>query len=282
MDTNLIIRNEHKAQIAAFGKETRLAIDEAITAYNALVESTGKDAAAMARRQAVAVSMIAEDKEALEKAGFETFKDAALALVHLAPANATQYRKAGDFIRSKDAPAIVNWYSPSALYMFTSKKVPVNVINAAIKSGDLKEDMSFAAIRAWCEAHDPKALTDGEESAEVVPIFTAHITFDGQPTYSFDGTLDEIRSELWRTLGTDATMDEDRFGTFNPHATEMRGKREVKGKGIVLVFGVKMVSAVYFPVQRTKKPANYTPETLGKLSKEERQALLEALMSVED
>ena len=252
MDTNLIIRNEHKAQIAAFGKETRLAIDEAISAYNALVESTGKDAAAMARRQAVAVSMIAEDKEALDKAGFETFKDAALALVHLSPSNATQYRKAGDFIRSKDAPAIVNWYSPSALYEFTAKKIPTDTINAAIKSGELKEDMPFAAIRAWCEAHNPKALTDGEDEVEVVPMFTAHITPAGGETYAYDGTLDEIRAEMWRVLSTDATMDDDRFGTFNPHATEMRGKREVKGKGIALVFGVKMVSAVYFPLQRAK------------------------------
>lgn len=252
MDTNLIIRSEYKNQIAAFGKETRLAIDEAIAAYNAFAESNGKDAAAMARRQAVAVSMIAEDKDALEKAGFETFKDAAKVLVHLSPANATQYRKAGDFIRSKDAPAIVNWYSPSALYEFTAKKVPVEAINAAVKSGELKEDMPFALIRAWCEAHSPKALTDGEDTAEVIPMFSAHITPAGERTYAFDGTLDEIRAEMWNALNTDATMDEDRFGAFNPHATETRGKREVKGKGLALVFGVKMVSAVYFPAQRTK------------------------------
>lgn len=262
MDTFLIIRNEHKAQIAAFGKETRLAIDEAITAYNALMESAGKDAAAMARRQAVAVSMMAEDKDALEKAGFESFKDAALALVHLAPSNATQYRKAGDFIRSKDAPAIVNWYSPSALYEFTAKKIPVETINDAIKSGELKEDMSFASIRAWCEAHSPKSLTDGDE-AEVIPMFSAHITWAGGETYAFDGTLDEIRAEMWRALNTDATMEEDRFGTFNPHATETRGKREVKGKGIVLVFGVKMVSAVYFPLQREKKGKTSTADTIA-------------------
>ncbi len=281
METNLIIRNEHKTQIAAFDKATRLAIDEAITAYNALIEKSGKDAAAMARRQAVAVSMMAEDKEALSKAGFDTFKSAAFALVHLAPESATQYRKAGDFIRSENAPIICQWYSPSAIYEFTAKKVPLETINAAVESGVLKEDMPFSAIREWCIQNSTKALEDGK--ASVLPMFDAFIAVNGESHSHITGTFDDITRAMNDCIETGIVIENDRYGKYNPHAVMDDGKTKTTGKGLVLVYGSKCVTCVYYAVKRSKKkPANYNAETLSKLSKEERQALLEALMSVEE
>lgn len=268
-DTNLIIRADHKNEIAAFNTETRAAIDRAIVAFNDLAKKSGKDAAAAMREQAIATYLMAKDEKALEKAGFETFKDAAKTLVHLAPANATQYRKAGEFILSENAPQIVHWYSPSTLYLFTSKKIPVDTINDAINSGELKEDMLVDNVKAWIAAHDPKALTDGEEAVSIAKMFDASITHSGG-TFGFTGTLDDIKDKMRECVSTDTDIEDDRFGTFNPHAELDNGKKKVNGKGIVLVFGAFVVTATYFPTGRakaspTEKTVAAQNETIAKL-----------------
>lgn len=253
---NIIVRNEHKTQIAAFNAETRRAIDEAIVAINDFSKKNAKDAAYMMRRQAIATYLMASDEEAITKAGFDTFKDAAAALVNLKPSNATQYRKAGEFILSKDAPKVVQWYSPSTLYLFTSKKIPVETINHGIEAGELTEEMPATAVIAWIEAHNPKALEDGEESVKVLPKFDAHITIhvpSARQPYAFTGTLDEIKAELVKAITAgDVIVDNDRYGTYNPHSVLKRGDKEVNGKAVFLAYGGSVATAVYFPVEKSK------------------------------
>lgn len=248
MDTNIIVRDEHKKQIAVFSEKTRLAINKAITAFNGMVTSHGKEAAAMARRQAIAVSMMAEDPKAVKKAGFNSFGEAAAALVHLQKSNASQYRGAGDFIRNNPNLAVCGWYSPSAIYEFVAKKVPVSTIEKAVEKNALVEDMPFAAIRKWCESNSPKLLTDDE--VEVVPMFAAHIYLNGTPVLTMDGTKDEVKDAMKGLIETEAAIEDDRFGSYNPHS-EDADKR--KGKGLVLVHGMSAVVAVLYPIKRTKE-----------------------------
>lgn len=180
--------------------------------------------------------------------------------------------KVAEFIDVPQIPKLGAWYSTDQLYELRS--VDSETLKADIANGKLRAGMTTKELREYNNAHK---LDDGK--AELIPMFTAHITGNDGNTHSFDGTLDEIRAEMVNALDVDAAVESDRFGTFNPHATELRGKKQINGKGLVVVFGLRVVTCVYFPVERNKQtPTQATVEaqnaTIAELTK--RIAELEA------
>lgn len=180
--------------------------------------------------------------------------------------------KVAELIDVPKIPKLSAWYSTAQLYEL--RGVDSETLKADVANGTLRAGMTTAELREYNNAHK---LDDGK--AELIPMFTAHITCNDGNTRSFDGTLDEIRAEMVNALDVDATVESDRFGTFNPHATELRGKKQINGKGLVVVFGLRVVTCVYFPVERKKQtPTQATVEaqnaTIAELMK--RIAELEA------
>lgn len=186
---------------------------------------------------------------AVKDSPYKGFADFACAVFGFTSAPAvTNAVKVAEHIDLPQIPKLSAWYSTGMLYEL--RDVPAERLKADVESGALHAGMTMKELR---EYNRSCKLEDGDDMPALVPMFTAHITPAGGETLRVDGTLEEIKLAMWNALGVDASMDEDRYGSFNPHATELRGKREVKGKGIALVFGVKMVSAVYFPIEREKK-----------------------------
>ena len=164
--------------------------------------------------------------------------------------------KVAELIDVPKIPKLGAWYSTSQLYEL--RGIAADELKAAVASGELHAGMSTKELREYRQAHE---LPDG--TPKVVPMFKAHIRTPGGENLPFDGTLDELKDAMRDSIGTDATIEEDRFGTFNPHATEVRGKREISGKGLFLCFGTKTCTAVYFPAEREKPAKSATAATIA-------------------
>lgn len=279
-ELSTIARKDVKDVIAPFSPAVRAEIDKAIALANDFAKAHGEEATRLAIQRAIALYHIAEDKEAVKKAGFKTFKELAAVLFNLGSSSATNYRSTAEqFYCNADAPAVKEWFGPSGLYEFIRGGISNEAIQQGIDNGKITPTMTNAEIRAWVEAQN--ALTDGEDADEEVKLAKLYdgsvLAVSGfeadQPhlyTAAFHGvTEDEIRAALALALGKcifgkDAPevhdyavgLEDDRIGRFNPHAELDNGKKKKAGKGMFVVSGDAMAKAVYFPAAKAKaKPA---------------------------
>lgn len=274
-----ISRKDVKDVIAPFSPAVRAEIDKAIALANDFAKAHGEEATRLAIQRAVALYHIAEDKEAVKKAGFKTFKDLAAVLFNLGASSATNYRSAAEqFYCNDKAPAVKEWFGPSGLYEFIRGGITNEAIQGGIDRGELKSTMTNSDIRTWVDAQ--KSLSDGEDSDEDVKLaklydgsIVAVSGLDGDKpckyTASFHGaTEDEIRAHMGLALGKcifgvdaqeaaeyAAGFEDDRIGRFNPHAELDNGKKKVTGKGLFAAATFAMVNAVYFPAAKAKTKA---------------------------
>ena len=282
-----ISRKDVKDVIAPFSPAVRAEIDKAIALANDFAKAHGEEATKLAIQRSIALYHIAEDKEAVKKAGFKTFKDLAAVLFNLGQSSATNYRSAAErFYCNDNAPAVKNWFGPSGLYEFIRAGITHEAIQQGIDNGKLTPSMTNAEIRAWAEGQ--KAITDGEGGGEdegeakIAKLFDGEIIavsgFNGDKaaryTASFHGvTEDEIRGLLGLALGKciydkdapeakeyAAGFEDDRIGRFNPHAELDNGKKKTAGKGLFAASVDGMVKAVYFPAAKAKTPKAKTPK----------------------
>lgn len=274
-----ISRKDVKDVIAPFSPAVRAEIDKAIALANDFAKAHGEEATRLAIQRAVALYHIAEDKEAVKKAGFKTFKDLAAVLFNLGASSATNYRSAAEqFYCNEDAPAVKEWFGPSGLYEFIRGGITNEAIQGGIDRGELKSSMTNSDIRAWVDAQ--KSLTDGEEEdggAKLAKLYDGSVIavsgLDGDKpckyTATFHGaTEDEIRAAIALALGKciydvdapEATefaagFEDDRMGRFNPHAELDNGKKKVAGKGLFAASANAMAKVVYFPAAKAKTKA---------------------------
>lgn len=257
--------------IKVFDNDTRKAIDEALAIGNDFARAHNDEAKRVNVARAIAVYRIAKDAEAVEKTGFKTFKDVAAALFGLAPANATNYRKAAEqFYCNDKAPVCADWWGPSTLYLFCAAKVDNDTIKAAIEAGKLSEKSTNDDIKKWIASLETDALEDGK--AEVAKLYDGELVYfkfgTNTPVEEYRNsfyawTLDEIKAAI---DPGDGTHDDSYFASFDPHAELDRintkgAKKTVKGKGIVFNSIDVMARAVYFPAE-VKKSKGPTAETV--------------------
>lgn len=260
-------RKDYTNAIKLFDSDTRKAIDEALALGNDFGRAHNEEAKRVNVARAIAVYRIAADKEAVEKAGYKTFKEIAFDLFGLNPANATNYRKAAEqFYCNDDAPVCKDWWGPSTLYLFCAAKVDNETIKAAIEAGKLAADSTNEAIKAWITSLEVEALEDGKP--EIAKLYDADIcvyTPAGMTTNTLYGvTVDEVRNALIPEEG--AVYDNTYFSTFDPHSTITRVNRkgaskEVKGKGLVFICLTTVAKAVYYPAE-VKKTSGPSAETV--------------------
>lgn len=251
-----IQRKDVADTIKAFDSITRKAIDEALALGNDFARAHNDEAKRVNVARAIAVYRIASDKEAVEKTGFKTFKDVAAALFGLAPANATNYRKAAEqFYCNDKAPICKDWWGPSTLYLFCAAGVDNDTIKAAIEAGKLKQDTTNDGIKAWIASLSAGALEDGK--ADVAKLYDGVMTrwtAQGSPSAPFYGlTMDELKADM----SEGGPREDSYYSAFDPHATMTRTGRkgttkEVKGKGLMLYTLDGPVTAVYFPAETSK------------------------------
>lgn len=267
MSTALITktREESKAIVSRLPNALRVECDKVFAAGETLIKSADETA----RVLSIALSHIAADEKAVEKAQYKTFKDLAADVFGIKPAQATQFRKVGDkFYCAEKPPICSEWFTASKLYELRS--VDSKILDEDAGSGLLRPDMTQAQLRDYAAS---KSLTDG---AEVVKLFDIHIyTKDGES--AFTGSEDDIYEALFDAVEAE-DAERDRVAHFNPHATlvkEAKGKtpaKEVKGKGLVIVYGTRVAHAVYFSTDRAKTAPS--EETIAAQNK-----TIEALMA---
>ena len=232
--------------------------------YFTLHASEQANAVPADRQRARICMMLTEDKEALKAVGFDSVKDFAEAVLDIGGSRASQYTFCGKNYYFNDSitdkPACFDWYPVPALYEL--RNVAVSRIKADCENGTLKPWHTAKWLRevyaAKAAAEDP-ADPDKANKTEVVKMYTAHIQPASGQAFVFDGTMAEIRAKMVECIGTDATVEEDRFAAYNPHATEKQGDKDITGKGLALVFGANVVICVYYPLPRTKTAKQPTP-----------------------
>lgn len=282
-----IARKDYSNAIKCFDKDTRDAIDRAIALGNEFAQAHNEEAKRLNVARAIAIHHIAADQEAVEKAGYEKFKDLAAALFGMKPELATNYRKAAEqFYCNDNAPICKDWWGPTTLYLFCSKKIDNDTIKAAIEAGKLKQDTTNDGIKAWIASLEAEALEDGK--AEVVKLYdgeyfliklntdnTAQVLHD-----TFNGlTMDEIKALL--DFG-EGVHDETHFTNFNPHAelerTTKKGAKKVTGKGIFFNSLDGSAWAKYFPAEtaKTKGPTEKTVQAQNDTIAKMRAAMIAA------
>lgn len=242
--------------IKVFDNDTRKAIDEALAIGNDFARAHNDEAKRVNVARAIAVYRIAKDAEAVEKTGFKTFKDVAAALFGLAPANATNYRKAAEqFYCNDNAPVCKDWWGPSTLYLFCAAKVDNDTIKAAIEAGKLTQDSTNDAIKAWIASLQSEALEDGKPVPAKLydGVITRWREQGNSRTPFYSVTMDELKTAM--TEG--APCEESYFSAFDPHAIMNRAGskgtiKEVKGKGVMLYTIEGPVTATYFPAETSK------------------------------
>lgn len=271
-----ISRKDVKDVIAPFSPAVRAEIDKAIALANDFAKAHGEEATRLAIQRAIALYHIAEDKEAVKKAGFKTFKELAAVLFNLGSSSATNYRSAAEqFYCNEDAPVVKEWFGPSGLYEFIRGGITNEAIQGGIDRGELKANMTNSDIRTWVDAQ--KAISDGEGDEGEVKIAKLYdgsvVAVSGldsdkpcRYTASFHGaTEDEIRASLALALGKSiydvdapeatefaAGFEDDRMGRFNPHAELDNGKKKVAGKGLFAASANAMAKVIYFPAAKAK------------------------------
>lgn len=274
-----ISRKDVKDVIAPFSPAVRAEIDKAIALANDFAKAHGEEATRLAIQRAIALYHIAEDKEAVKKAGFKTFKELAGVLFNLGASSATNYRSAAEqFYCNADAPKVKEWFGPSGLYEFIRGGITNEAIQGGIDRGELKSTMTNSDIRAWVDAQ--KSLTDGEDedgNAKLAKLYDATITAlymdRGGNTSAASKTVYAVTEEElhnWLALcvaslvhgaGTEDAeacangIENDRFGKYNPHAELDNGKKKTAGKGLFIAYGDAMAKAVYFPAAKAKAKA---------------------------
>lgn len=256
-----ITRKDYSNAIKCFDKDTRDAIDRAIALGNEFAQAHNEEAKRLNIARAVAIYHIAQDQEAVEKAGYTKFKDLASALFAMKPELATNYRKAAEqFYCNENAPTCKDWWGPTTLYLFCAKKIDNDTIKAAIEAGKLKQDTTNDGIKAWIASLEADALEDGKP--EVLKLFDGELVyFKFEPNKAVEEyrdifhawTIEEIKAAI---DPSDGTHDDTYFTSFDPHADLTRptkkGTKTIKGKGIAFNSIDVMARAVYFPAETTK------------------------------
>ena len=259
-----ITRKDVADTIKVFDLDTRKAIDEALALGNDFARAHNDEAKRVNVARAIAVYRIAADKEAVEKTGFKTFKDVAAALFGLAPANATNYRKAAEqFYCNDKAPTCKDWWGPSTLYLFCAAGVDNDTISAAISAGKLTEKSTNEQIKAWITSLEADALEDGK--ADIVKLYDGVMrvfnyedeTCETHEHLFYAKSMDDIRDTMCMNGTSDLPNTDDYFTSFNPHSTLTRvskrgNAKEVTGKGIIYAASGRVVTAVYFPAETQK------------------------------
>lgn len=156
--------------------------------------------------------------------------------------------KVAEQIDLPKVPKLSAWYSTFMLYEL--RGVPSERLKADVESGALHAGMTMQDLREYRKSCE---LEFGEDKAKVVPTFDAHFAVNGVSKGAADLTFDEVKEHMRSLIETDAKIEDDRFASYNPHAErDIDAKTSVKGKGLVLVFGVTCVTCVYFPLKRSK------------------------------
>ena len=268
-----ITRKDVADTIKVFDLDTRKAIDEALALGNDFARAHNDEAKRVNVARAIAVYRIASDKEAIEKTGFKTFKDVAAALFGLAPANATNYRKAAEqFYCNDKAPICKDWWGPSTLYLFCAAGVDNDTIAAGIAAGKLTEKSTNEQIKAWIASLFSDALENGK--TEVLKLYDGVMrtfNYEGETCETHENVfyaipMDDIKATMCLKGVSDLPNGDDYFTSFNPHSTltrvSKRGtSKEVTGKGIMYAANGRVVTAVYFPAetQKTAQKPNNSP-----------------------
>lgn len=239
-------RDESKMIIKNLPEEMRVECDKLFSATktaNASREEANKAESPMRK----ALFNLAKNTEEVKKAGFKNFGEFAERVFGLAPSAATNAVKVAEKFDCGESTPMVQWYSFYQLYEL--RDVSRQQIDADVESGVLHPFMRTEDLRAYNKAHK---IDDGKPV--ILKTFDAHITvISATPAaFQFEGTIDEIHERMWDALKTDSIMEEDRFASYNPHSILKKGEKEVNGKGLVLVFGASIVTAVYFPTERKK------------------------------
>ena len=196
-----IARKDYSNAIKCFDRDTRDAIDRAIALGNEFAQAHNEEAKRLNIARAVAIHHIAQDQEAVEKAGYTKFKDLASDLFGMKPELATNYRKAAEqFYCNDKAPACRDWWGPTTLYLFCAKKIDNDTINAAIEAGKLKQDTTNEQIKAWIASLEAEALEDGKP--EIAKLYDGEFLyvkfFDNSPA---EECYDTFHGEIYSSMG---------------------------------------------------------------------------------
>lgn len=197
---------------------------------------------------------LSKNTDEVKKAGFKSFGEFAERVFGLASSAATNAAKVGEKFDSGKQTPLVEWYSFYQLYEL--RDVSREQIDADVESGILHPNMTTEQLRDYNRAHK---LDDGKPV--LVKMYDAHITVVGEVPFHFEGTMDEIKVKMWDSLGIDTVMEDDRFGTYNPHIITKKGEKEVKLKGMFLAVGTKVILTAYTPSER-KKAQSETDATI--------------------
>ena len=260
MENSMLItksRNDAKLILKNMPKELQAACDKIFVAGadlgGAILNTNERDSAFRLALLEASNTFGKPDKDSPYK-GFGEFACAVFGFKS-AP-SVTNAVKVAELIDMPCIPKLGVWYSTAQLYEL--RGIAAEELKRAVESGELHAGMTTKELREYRQAHE---LPDG--TPKVVTTFKAHLLTPSGATIPFDGTLDELKDAMRDTIETDATIEDDRFGTFNPHATELRGKREISGKGLFLCFGAKVCTAVYFPAEREKSTKTATAATIA-------------------
>ena len=194
-----------------------------------------------------------------ENSPYKGFADFACAVFGFKSAPAvTQAVKVAQAIDVPKLPKLASWYSTSLLYEL--RDVSAETLKADVQNGTLHAGMTAKELRAYNNAHKLE-----DDAPKVIPMYSAYITLyapDSIPVrHSYTGDIDGLKAKITEIMGVDASVEDDRFFTFNPHAQMEDGKRKTDGKGMGAVFGDVIAKAVYFKM-KTEKTKEPTAETV--------------------
>ena len=205
------------------------------------------------RQRAKLIMMLTADKDALKASGFKTVGDFVSVVLDCSGSLASQYVFAGKNYWFNDKPETVpecgKWYTATSLYLL--KDVALSRIAEDCKNGTLKPAMTNAMLKEYAakaKLENP-AKPESDSKAKLTKTYTAHIlalladgTVKTDTLYAL--TMDEVKTAL---IPEDSAKDDDRFGSFNPHAkfTNADGK-EIACKGMFFASGAYMARATYY------------------------------------
>ena len=274
-------KNDVRKLIAKLPEAVRVECDKLfVTAKDADAAITNAHTAESPLRATLA--RINHNEAALKDAGFKNFGEFAEKVFGLPAQQATQAAKVGEkFDLAEKKSPLVEWFSFYGLYEL--RDVDMETLNADVKAGVLHKGMTQKELRAYNAAHK---LEDG--STKVLKAYNAHFLIPGETEgVAFTGAYEEILDAMREAcrqhlhLNADVVIEDDRFGSFNPHVTiTPDGGKPKDAKGVFLAYSGFMMTAWYMPapVQRKRKESPQDAwDSIKKLTPEQRAELLRQL-----
>lgn len=228
------------------------------------------------------LARINHNEEALKKAGFKNFGEFAEKVFGLPAQQATQAAKVGEKfdLTDKKSP-LVEWFSFYGLYEL--RDVDMKTLDEDVKKGVLHKGMTQKELRAYNAAHK---LEDGK--ASVLKTYNAHFLLPGESEgIAFTGTYEEIQNAMREAcrqhlhLNDSVVIEDDRFGSFNPHVTiTPDGGKQKDAKGVFLAYSHFMMTAWYMPApaqRKRKESPQDAVQMLKNLTPEQRAQVLQML-----